>query len=74
MLKLFIIGRLSMWHWIECHILGNHDWTCAAGEGIPPTDEQLHGGIEGFYSYAKMYCKRCGIESQRSIEERIKRC
>ena len=37
-----------------------HDWTCAASEGLPPTEAQLRGGVEGFWDYATMYCKRCG--------------
>lgn len=44
----------------NCHLQGNHEWTCAAAEGIPATREQIHGGLLGFYDYAKMYCKRCG--------------
>lgn len=43
-----------------------HDWTCKAAEGIPPTPEQLAGGIDGFYDYATMYCKRCGRVSHLS--------
>lgn len=50
----------------DCRIWDFHDWTCAAVEGIPPTDEQLGGGVEGFYDYARMYCKRCGKESEIS--------
>ncbi len=46
-----------LWH---CKIWGFHDWTSAAQQGIPPTPEQLKTGIEGFNSYATMYCKRCG--------------
>lgn len=40
-------------------LIGLHDWTCAAGEGIKPTKKQIDDGIEGFYDYAKMYCKKC---------------
>ena len=43
---------------IPC-LLMMHDWTCAAGEGIKPTQKQLDDGIDGFYDYATMYCKRC---------------
>jgi hypothetical protein len=46
--------------WINCHLLGDHDWTCAAEEGIPPTHFQRHGGLAGFMDYAKMYCRACG--------------
>lgn len=44
---------------IKCWSIG-HDWTCAAEEGIPATKEQMNGGVAGFWSYAQMYCKRCG--------------
>lgn len=54
----------------SCYLWRFHDWTCAAAEGIPATPEQLASGIEGFYDYAKMYCKRCGKESQISRLER----
>ena len=37
---------------------GNHEWTCDAEQGIQATKEQL-SGINGFWSYAKMYCKHC---------------
>lgn len=55
--------------WFACK-LGSHDWTCAAGENIPPTKEQLEGGIEGFYDYATMYCRHCRVESRLSMEAR----
>jgi len=58
-----IIWLIKFW---QCWIWRFHDWTCAAAEGIPATQEQLDGGIEGFYSYAKMYCKRCGKISDLS--------
>lgn len=53
----------KLWGWFRCFI-GDHEWTCAAKEGIEPTREQLgydgNGSISGFLDYAKMYCKRCG--------------
>lgn len=36
--------------------LGQHEWTCAAEQGIKPTPEQASGGVDGFLSYATMYC------------------
>ena len=50
----------------HCYLWRWHDWTCDAAEGIPATPEQLATGIEGFYDYAKMYCKRCGKVSDLS--------
>jgi len=44
-----------------CGLLGLHDWTCAAIEGIAPTKDQLDTGAKGFLDYAKMYCRRCGV-------------
>ena len=43
-----------------------HDWTCAAAEGVPATKEQIANGVEGFYDYATMYCRRCGHVSEFS--------
>ncbi len=37
-----------------------HDWTCAAAQGIKPTQKQLDDGVDGFFDYATMYCARCG--------------
>lgn len=48
---------------LKCWLLGNHDWTCAAMEGIKATKEQLVD-YEGFKAYATMYCKRCGKVSK----------
>jgi hypothetical protein len=36
-----------------------HDYTCDAEQGIPPTQEQLDDGVDGFMRYAKMYCNKC---------------
>lgn len=43
-----------------CKLLRDHKWTCAAEQNLPPTKEQLAGGVNGFMDYAKMYCTRCG--------------
>jgi hypothetical protein len=43
-----------------CFLLGDHDWTCNAGENIPATPAQLKGGVAGFMDYAQMWCRRCG--------------
>ena len=40
--------------------LAGHKWTSSPEEGVSPTDEQLQNGIDGFYDYAAIYCKRCG--------------
>ena len=53
--------------WMLCKI-GDHDWTCALEEGQDkPTQKQIDDGVEGFYDYAKMYCKRCGTISELSL-------
>lgn len=40
-------------------LIGAHEWTCAAREGVKPTPAQLAGGMQGFRDYATMYCKHC---------------
>lgn len=53
-LLMFCLGKLAC-------LIGDHDWTSAAEQGIQPTKEQLKLDIiSGFKDYAKMYCKRCG--------------
>jgi hypothetical protein len=47
-----------------CHICGSHDWTSNALQDKEPTKEQIDAGIDGFWDYAKMYCKRCEKESE----------
>ena len=56
----------------NCRIWKFHKWTCNHEQGIKPTKEQLENGIEGFYDYAKMYCKICGTESKLSKQIRCK--
>lgn len=43
-------------------LIGWHEWTCKAKEGIPPTQEQLSSPTPGFWDYATTYCKNCGKE------------
>jgi hypothetical protein len=46
--------------WLLCKT-NNHCWTCAVEQGQDkPTPEQVAAGVEGFFDYAKMYCKYCG--------------
>lgn len=52
-----------------CRVLGNHDWTSRAQQGIPPTREQL-STPDGFWDYAKMFCRRCGRVSR--LNDRIR--
>lgn len=42
---------------IRCYF-GGHDWTCKAGQGLPPEIN------ESFQSYARTYCGRCGKMSE----------
>lgn len=55
-----------------CYIMKMHNWTCNAEQGIPPTKEQSEGGMEGFWDYAKMYCKDCGKESDLNENKKRK--
>ena len=66
-LKAFMAKTLELLKviWV-CRIWGMHTWTCAAEQGKPPTPEQVAGGIKGFWDYARMYCARCGRESEVS--------
>jgi len=50
----------KIWEWMLCHWLGDHNWTCAAEQGIKATQQQVDAGVAGFYDYATMYCDRCG--------------
>lgn len=49
--------------WFNCVIMGSHEWTCKANEGISPTKQELLSS-SGFKSYTKMYCKHCKFESR----------
>ena len=53
---------------ILCYIFSEHNWTCKAMEEIQPTEEEAINLEEGFKSYAKMYCKRCGKESKLNLK------
>jgi hypothetical protein len=52
--------------WLLC-VIGDHQWTSAAQEGIKPTEAQLAAGMIGFKHYATMYCKHCGEISRLSL-------
>lgn len=54
----------EFWDWFLC-LIGDHDWTCAVDEGIEATPKQLES-VDGFWDYAKTYCKRCGTVSRLS--------
>lgn len=45
-----------------CCWMGMHEWTCAASEGEKPLSSQLKS-VDGFWKYARMYCKNCGKPS-----------
>jgi hypothetical protein len=49
---------MKILRWLSC-LIGNHDWTSAAQQGIPPTDKQVADGVAGFWDYATMYCSHC---------------
>ena len=63
--KTNVVCRFLSMVW-NCKIWKFHKWTSAAQKGIPPTNEQIKNGIEGFYNYATMYCERCGHISKLS--------
>jgi hypothetical protein len=41
--------------------LAGHAWTCKAEQGIPPAKMKT---FEELSEYAKMYCNRCGKQSE----------
>jgi len=47
----------------NCKLMGSHNWTSRAQEGEKPSLIQMNAGVDGFFDYAKMYCKDCGVES-----------
>lgn len=54
--------RGVLWR-LRC-LLGDHDWTCKAEQGIRPTKKELEDPLAGFAEYSKMYCKNCGKVSE----------
>lgn len=56
------MDKLKLW-W-NCTLMGNHNWTSAAEQGIKATQRQIDGGVDGFHDYAKMYCTDCGEMSK----------
>jgi hypothetical protein len=57
----------KIWGKLLC-LIGDHDWTCKAEEGIKPDKGSFTNPLEGFKEYSKMYCKRCGGVSDLSEE------
>jgi hypothetical protein len=47
---------------LACFIFG-HKWTSKAMKNIQPNETELKA-CDGFKSYAKMYCDRCGKDSK----------
>ena len=51
--------------WLLC-LIGDHDWTCRAAQGLKPLLEDMpkkgdneKTTLAKFRRYATMYCKRC---------------
>jgi len=55
-----------IWKKFLC-LIGDHEWTCKAEQGIKPTKEELAVPFVGFQIYSAMYCKHCGRISALSI-------
>ena len=60
------VGVHGVVRFLKC-LIGLHDWTYAANEGVKATQEQLDAGIDGFWDYAKMYCRGCGRVYNRKV-------
>lgn len=53
-----------------CTLIGDHDWTSPAQEGVIPTiekDMDSRDFKESFYNNCRMTCKRCNHESELSV-------
>lgn len=50
---------LKMWF---CKLWRNHEWTSKSIQKVPGIT------VDNFWEYARMYCKRCGKISKKSIE------
>lgn len=46
---------------LQCAFV-SHDYTSAVEEGLDPTTDQIERGIDGFWEYSRIYCKRCGYK------------
>jgi hypothetical protein len=55
-----LLGRLLC-------LIGDHDWTCKASQGIQPSADEVRDGYAGFLRYAAMYCARCGYGSALTL-------
>ena len=48
-------------------LLGDHEWTCKAEEGIKPDPKKVEADPLGYFAeYSKMYCKHCSAVSKYS--------
>lgn len=45
--------------WLLC-LVGDHDWTSKALQGMKPSADEIRDGYAGFQRFAAMYCARCG--------------
>ena len=46
---------------LRCWFIGHNIYTMEE-KGIAPTKEQLANGVEGFFDYTKLLCKKCDYE------------
>jgi hypothetical protein len=60
----------KLWGKFLC-LIGDHEWTGAALDGIPPDDRikalAKKDPLAGFKEYSEMYCRRCGRKSDLSL-------
>ena len=61
-----ILGRIGG---LFLCMMGMHDWTSKALQGIRPTKEQLENPKKGFWEYSLMYCSRCNKKSELNQRE-----
>lgn len=57
----------KIWH---CYIFGSHEWTSPIQEGVPVRVPEKGATMQEvkqcLYESSRMYCKRCGYESELS--------
>lgn len=61
-----VTAAVRAWNWVRCRLLGDHDWTCKAEQGVKPSADELCDGLAGFDRYAQLFCSRCGRQGGRA--------
>jgi len=57
--------RLSIW--FHCVLLGSHEWTCRAQQGVLPAPQDWRSA-EAVVEYSRCYCARCGRNNRFNMK------